>query len=114
MTATTETVTAITEMVISRMEEIPLDAIVGQPTLNSVQNLVEQLSTFAIHFITTKWGDKHGFLPPILREVKMRLPAGDNNINCEQLAKPKLLNPRIEDGTKGSELLQLQEDQKLE
>ena len=32
----TATVTAITKMVRGRMEEFPLDAIVGQPTLNSV------------------------------------------------------------------------------
>ena len=96
------------------MESILLDAIVGQPTLNSVRHLSEHLTTFASHFATTKWGVKHGLLPLILRKAKICLAAGDNSLDCERLDKPELLNPKIEDGTKGHELLQLQEDQKVE
>ena len=36
MVEITATVTSITKMVRERMEAVPLDAIVGQPTLNSV------------------------------------------------------------------------------
>ena len=36
------------------MESVPLDAIVVQPTLHSVQHLVEQLATFVRYFATTK------------------------------------------------------------
>ena len=83
------------------MEIVPLNKIVGQPTLNSVHHLAEQLAT-------TKWSGKHGFPPLVLSEAKMRLTDGDNNFNCKQLANPELLNQKIEDNTKGSEILQLQ------
>ena len=49
----TVTVTAIAEMVRGRMEAFLIDAIVRQPTLNSVQHLVDYLASFAIHFTTT-------------------------------------------------------------
>ena len=114
MAEITATVTAITKMMIGHMEAVPLDAIVLQPILNSVRHLVEQFANFASHLETTKWGDKHGFPPLVLSEDKMRLAAGYNNLDCKWLAKPNLLNPRIEGDTKGRKLLQLQEDQKVE
>ena len=71
MAATTTTVDAITNMVIVRMEAVPLDAIAGQPTLHSVRHLVKQLQNFASHLATTKVGGKHGLLPLVLSEAKM-------------------------------------------
>ena len=82
MASITKNVTAITNMVRGRMEAVPLDAIFGQPNLHSVQHLVEQLATFESHFATTKWGGKHGFLPLILGEAKMRPAAGNSNPDC--------------------------------
>ena len=95
MAATTTTVTATTNMVIGSMEDVPLDAIFGQPTLHSLQHLVEQHATFASHFATTKWGGKHGFLPLILSKANMRPAARNNNLDCERLKKLDLTNPRI-------------------
>ena len=114
MAAISATMTAITEMVRERMEAFPLDVIVGQPPLNSVRYLLEHLTTFERHFATKKWGGKHGFLPLVLREAKIRISARDKNLNFNQLAKPELLDPKIEDYTKGRDILQLQEDQKVE
>ena len=108
------TVTAITKMARGRMEAVPLDAIVRQPTLHSVRHLVEQLATFASHFATIKWGGKHGFLPLVLSKAKMRPASGNNNLDCERLKKTDLINPRIEDITQGIEILQLQADQKVD
>ena len=113
MAAITTTVTAITEMVIWQMEAVLFYAIVGQPNLNSVRHLVEQLETFTSHFATTKWGGKHGFLPLVLSKIKMRLAAGDNNLNCERLNKLELPSSRISDSTNGQKFLYLQEDQKF-
>ena len=105
MAEITATVTAITKMVRGRMEAVPLDAIVGQPTLNSVCHLVNQL--------TPEWGGKDGFLPLVLTETKMHLAAGIQDLECTRIKRPKLLNPKIEDNTKGRKLLQLQEDHKV-
>ena len=58
------------------MGAVPLDAIVGQPTLNSVRPIVNQFAAFASHFATTEWGGKHGFLTLVLTGTKMRLAAG--------------------------------------
>ena len=112
MAATTTTVAAITNMVRRRVEAVPLDTIVGQHTLHYVQQFVEQLATFAIHFATTKWGGKHGFLPLVLSKSKMIPATMNNNLDYERLKKPELLNQKIEDSTQGLELLQLQADYK--
>ena len=53
MATTTAKVTAITEMVKGRMEAFPLNAIVGHPTLNYVLYLVDELTAFASHFVTS-------------------------------------------------------------
>ena len=56
MAAIVAKVTAITKMVRGGVESVPFDATVGQPNLNFVRHLVNQLAAFAIHFATTKWG----------------------------------------------------------
>ena len=61
------------------------------------------------HFATTKWGDKHGFLQLLISNAKLCLAAGDKNLEYDRITKPELLNPNIEDDTKGQEILQLQE-----
>ena len=96
-----KTVTAITEMVKGRMEAVPIDAIVRQPTLHSMRHLVEQIKIFASHVATTKWGGKHGFLPLVLSKAKMQPAAGNINLDCKRLKKLELLNPTIEDSTQG-------------
>ena len=113
MAAITTTVAAITNMARRRMEAVPLDAIVGQPNLHSVRHFVEQVSTFVSHFVTTKWGGKYLFLPLVLSKAKMRPSAGNNNLDCKQLKKPEIINPRTEDITQGKYLLQFQEDQQV-
>ena len=114
MTVITTTMTTITEMARGRMEAVPLDNIFGQPTLHSVRHLVEQITTFASHLATTKWGGKHGFLPLVLSEAKMRPADGNSNLECKHIKKPELLNQIIEDITKGREILQFQAEQKIE
>ena len=114
MATITANVTAITKMVRGRMEAVPLNSIVSQPTLHSVRHLVEQLAKFANNFSTTKWGGKHGFLLLVLSKAKIRPADGNNNLECERLKKPDLINPQIEDSTQGRELLQFQMDQKVE
>ena len=95
------------------MGAVPLDAIVGQPTLNSVRPIVNQFAAFASHFATTNWGGKHDFLPLVLTETKMHISAGIQDLECGCIKRPELLNPKIEDETKGRGILQLQEDHKV-
>ena len=91
----TETVTTINKMVRGRMEAVPINEIVGQPTINSVRHLVKQLADFSIHFATTIWGGKQGFLPLVLTETKMSLSDIKQNLDCKRIEKSELLNPKI-------------------
>ena len=61
--AISATVTTITKMFRVKMEAFPLDAIVGQPTFNSIRHLVDQLAAFTSHFATTEWGGQARFPP---------------------------------------------------
>ena len=95
------------------MEAVPLDAIVGQSILNSVRHLVDQIAAFTRHFATIEWGGNHGSLLLVLTETKMWLAAGIQDLECGHTKRTELLNPKIEDETKGRGILQLQEDHKV-
>ena len=58
-------------------------------------------------------GGKHGFLPLVLTETKMRLAAGNQNPDRKRIENPKLLKPKTEDKIKVHELLQFQENYKV-
>ena len=88
-------VTNITAMVRGRMGAVPLNEIMGQPTLKSVRHPAKQLATFASHCATIKWGGKHNFLPFVLSKTKARFTAMDKNFDRKLIAKPNLLNPKI-------------------
>ena len=89
------TVTTITKMVRGRMAAVPINAIVGQPTLPAVQKIVYQLSAFASHFHTTSWGGHHGYLTLVLSKPKMRIVTTDAILNYARLAQPALVHPDI-------------------
>ena len=112
MASITTTVTAITEMVRGRMTAVPLDAIVGQPTLPAVRKLVEKRSAFALHFHTTAWGERHGHLALVLDAPKMRVVTDNASLDCTRLTQPNLVHLNIKQDTKGRKFLQFQEDQK--
>ena len=95
MASITTTVTAITKTARGRMAAVPLNAIVGQPTLPAVRKLVEQLSAFALHFHTTAWGGRHGHLVLVLDAPKMRIVMSKANLNCACFSKPDLVHPQI-------------------
>ena len=95
------------------MEAVPLNAVVEHPTLNSVRNLANQLATFMSHFTTTKWEGKHSFLPLLLTKTKIRLDAGNQDLNHGSIKRPKLLKLEIKDDTKGREILHFQENHKV-
>ena len=66
MASITTTVTAITKMVRGCMVAIPIEPIVGKPTIPAVPTLVDQIAAFASQFNTTTWGGRHGYLPLFL------------------------------------------------
>ena len=56
MSATTSTLTSVTELVSARLEVAPLEQLIGQPTQKSVRQLIDELAVFASHFSSSKWG----------------------------------------------------------
>ena len=112
MASLTTTVTAITDIVRGRITAVPLDPIIGQPTLPAVRKIVEQLATFTSHFSTSAWGGKHGHLALVLDEKKMRAITNDGALDCSRLKKPGLVHPSIDGNTKGRDLLEFQEKHK--
>ena len=99
-------------MVRGRMTAVPLHAIVGQPTLQAVQKLVEQLSAYSSHFHTNVWDGRHGHLSLVLDQAKMRVVTNTAALDCSRLTKPELVHPGITRDTKGRDLLEYQEKQK--
>ena len=112
MASITTTVTAITKMVRRHMTAVPLNAIVGQPTLPAVQKLIKQLSACASHFHTNAWGGRHGHLALVLDAAKMRVVTDNSALDCSRLTKPELVHPDITKDTKGRDLLKFQEKPK--
>ena len=112
--SSTAALTAATKMVRAQIVAVPIDQLIGQPTQQSVCHLIDQLAAFASHFSTTKWSGHHGYLALVLSADKMKLITNDANLNCSRLLLPARINPAITDTTTGRQLLQLQDDQKLE
>ena len=56
MSATTSTLNAVTELVRARLEAVPIYQLIVQPTQKSTGKLINQLSGFASHFSSSKWG----------------------------------------------------------
>ena len=102
-------VTAITEMVQGRLEAVPFDPLIGQPTWHSVRHLINQLAGFISHFSSSHWGGGHGYLSLVLSDSEMRLVTGDAALDCSCLPLPARINARITYATVGRDLLQLQE-----
>ena len=107
MSAITSTVTDITEMVQGRLEAVPFDALIGEPTRHSVRHLIDQLASFTSHFSSSHWGGCHGYLSLVLSNAQMRLVMGDAALDCSRLPLPSRINTRITDATVGRALLQL-------
>ena len=108
MSTLTSTVTAITEMVRGKLEAVPFDPLIGQPTRHSVCHLIDQLAGFTSHFSSSHWGGHHGYLSLVLSNAEMRLVMGDAALDCARLPLPARINAQITDATVGRALLQLQ------
>ena len=75
MASITATVIAITKTIRGRTEAVPLNAILGYPTLKSVDTFLDSLRPSQAILQPPNEGGKHGFLLLVLTETKMRLVA---------------------------------------
>ena len=68
----TEPGVGIREEVRAKIYSLPLDKIIGQPTIKTWNHLREQSSRIAAQVKTTEWGGKHGHLALVLHDDEYR------------------------------------------
>jgi hypothetical protein len=90
----------------------PLDTIVGQPTTESMDQMMEQMAQMVAPVKTTAWGGLHGSFALVLDDVNYTTVTRRAITLTARLIQPPLVNPAIEDDTPQHELLCLQADTK--
>ena len=84
---------------VRRLEAVPFDPLIGQPTRHSVSHLINQLAGFTSYFSSSHWEGRHGYLSLVLSDAEMRLVTGDASLDCSRLPLPARINARITDAT---------------
>ena len=96
---------AIREATRTKVQAMPLDKIVGQPTRATFNHMKEQLAKMAAAIKSTKWGGRHGHLALVLDDEEYQtatghgatLPDGTAN-TTEHIAKPPLVADDLVNG----------------
>ena len=107
----TETGGGIREEVRAKIYSLPLDKLIGQPTIKSWNHLREQCSRIAAQVRTTEWGGKHGHLALVLHDDEYRTVTKEPMASTTKQPRPANVNPAIGNGTQNSQRLQLNSSQ---
>jgi hypothetical protein len=102
----------IHRMVALIMSAKPLDAIVGQPTTDSMDRMMEQMAQMVTPVKTTAWGGLHGSLTLIFDDADYAMVTKNIVTSSAPLNKPTMINPRINKLSNPYEILTLQEEMK--
>ncbi len=86
----------------------PLDVIVGQPTMASMDKMMEQMAQMVAPVKTTTWGGLHGSLALILDDADYKIIMKVVVKITKRLGQPALVNPKINDTMSQLDLLTLQ------
>jgi hypothetical protein len=90
----------------------PLDVIVGQPTTDSMDRMIEQMAQMVASVKTTAWGGLHGSLALVLDEADYATVTKNIFTLSAPLTKPTTINPKINELSNPYEILTLQEEMK--
>ncbi len=90
----------------------PLDIIVGQPTTESMDRMMEQLAQMVAPIKTTAWGGLHGSLALVLDDTKYAIVTLGVITSTLRIEQPPAIHPNINNQTAGHELLRLQAESK--
>ncbi len=90
----------------------PLDAIVGQPTTESMDRMMEQKAQIVTPVTTTAWGGLHGSLALVLDDTDFSRVTKNIVTLAAPLSKPTTVNPKIDKLSTPYEILTLQEEMK--
>jgi hypothetical protein len=89
-----------------------LDVIVGQPTTESMDRMMEQMAQMVAPVKTIAWGGLHGSLVLILDDMDYAAVTKNIITSAAPLSKPTTINPRINKLSNPYEILTLQEEMK--
>jgi hypothetical protein len=79
----------------------PLNIIVEQPTMESIDRMTEQMAQMAAPVKTTGWGGLHGLLSLVLNNVDYATvtPRPRAVTSTDRLVQPLVVNPANKDDT---------------
>jgi hypothetical protein len=90
----------------------PLDVIVGQPTMASMDKMTEQTAQMVAPVKTTAWGGLHGSLALVLDDADYEIITKAVVKSTTRLGQPASVNPKINDTMSQLDLLTLQAETK--
>ncbi len=94
------------------MSAKPLNVIVGQPTTNSMDRMMEQTAQMVAPVKSTVWGGLHGSLALVLDDADYATVTKNIVTLAAPLSKLTTINPKINKLSTPYEILTLQEDMK--
>jgi hypothetical protein len=86
----------------------PLEVIVRQPTMASMDKMTEQMAQMVVPVKTTPWGGLHGSLALVLDNADYEIITKVVVKSTTRLGQPASVNPKIKDTTSQLNLLTLQ------
>ena len=86
---------AIKEAVREKINSLPLDRLIGHPTIKTWQHLREQCCQIAAQVKTTHWGGQFGHLALVLNDNELQTATGDPNARSDRQTKPPYVHPQI-------------------
>ena len=86
---------SIREAIREKIYSLPLDKVIGQPSMKTWQHTREQSCKIVAQVKTTYWGGRHGCLALVLNNAEFRTATGDPNADTDRQPKPSLVHPQI-------------------
>ena len=87
---------SVTDYLMALPNSKPIDRMHGKPSLFSYYLLVNQLAVKATAVETKQWGGKHGHLPLIINNAKLRTISGVAAATTDKMATPTGMYPDID------------------
>ncbi len=86
---------SVQQMVALMMSAKPLNVIVGQPTTDSMDRMLEQMAQMVAPVKTTTWGGQHGSLALVLNDADYARATKNIITLLATLNKLTTINPKI-------------------
>ena len=105
---------SIREAVREKVNSLPLDKLVGHPTMKTWHHLRVQLCQMAAQVRTTNWGGRHGHLALVLNNAEYQTATNNGALITDRQAQPAQVHPLIDNNTTPLERAQLEASQRAQ